>query len=241
VSRRNLLLGLAGTALVTTAGVPMVARAAVPRRTIHFLRYHSGEKLTAPYFVNGRYQDDVLKEINQICRDLREKEETAMDVHLMDYVYAVAEAVNPHATVEIISAYRTPKTNQWLRSKSTNVAKKSLHMEGRAMDIRIHGHEPEEVAEVARRMKRGGVGLYIKSGFVHLDTGRPRFWGITPEQTKQARLDAAAHAHKPRLVSAAPAPAPTPVEKQRIVGLRPSLRPDAPSPSVRTLPTIRPL
>lgn len=222
-TRRTLLLGLAGTALVSTAGVStfgLPAEAATPGRTLRFLRYHSGERLTARYFTDGHYRDDVLQEINKLCRDLREKEQTAMDVHLIDYVYAVARAVDPNAVVEIISAYRTPKTNGWLRAKSSNVAKKSKHMEGRAMDIRIHGHEPEKVAEIARDMKRGGVGLYDSSGFVHLDTGKPRFWHVTAQDTKEAR----------------------------VIGLKPSLRPALdPAPAagstlqaVRALPSLRP-
>jgi uncharacterized protein YcbK (DUF882 family) len=238
VSRRTLLAGLAGTALVTATGVP--AAAATPGRTLQFFRYHSGEKLTAPYFAHHHYRDNILQEINKICRDLREKQETVMDVHLLDYVYAVAHAVDPNPVVEIISAYRTPKTNAWLRSKSTNVAKHSLHMQGRAMDIRIRGHEPEQVAAVARSMKRGGVGLYVRSGFVHLDTGSPRFWGITPAQTRQAQLDAAAHRH-PAQTAQLDAGPPHPIDRSRFVGLKPSLRPDAGAPIVRTRPTVRPL
>lgn len=241
ISRRTLLLGLAGTALVSTAGFP--AQAATPGRTIRFMRYHSGEKLTARYFAEGRYRDGVLQDINKLCRDLREKEQTAMDVHLLDYVHAVVEAVDPNAVVEIISAYRTPKTNGWLRSKSTNVAKRSLHLEGRAIDIRIRGHEPEKVAEVARGLKRGGVGLYIASGFVHLDTGKPRFWGITPDQTRKAQVaattpDPASQA----LPASAPPPAATPAKRPRFVSIRPSLRPDVDpaSPVVSARPSLRP-
>lgn len=238
LTRRTLLLGLAGTALASTTGLP--ALAATPARTIRFLRYHSGEKLVARYFADGHYTDGVLRQINKLCRDLREKEQTAMDVHLMDYVHAVVQAVDPNAVVEIISAYRTPKTNGWLRSKSTNVAKRSMHMEGRAIDIRLRGHDPEKVADVARGLKRGGVGLYVASGFVHLDTGKPRFWGITPEQTRKAQMAAAeqARADNPQLVAAAPEPA----GRRRFVSLRPSLRPDPGETiqAVRSLPSLRP-
>lgn len=237
VTRRTLLLGLGGAGLAAATGALTPAFAAIDRgRTIRFLRYHSGERLTAHYFSHGHYRDAVLQRVNRLCRDLLQKQETAMDVHLLDYVYAVAKAVDPHALVEIISAYRTPKTNSWLRSKSTNVAKHSLHMQGRAMDIRIHGHEPEEVADVARGLKRGGVGLYITSAFVHLDTGKPRFWEITPEKTREGRLAAEANAKHTQVVALREPKA------ARSVSLQPSLRPDAGTAlrSVRALPTIRP-
>lgn len=145
-------------------------------RRLKLFRYHGGKRLTADYYKNGTYQDDVLRKINTLCQDQLRKEAINMDPTLIDYVHEVCRALNPNATVQIISAYRTPKTNAILRGKSKNVAKKSLHMQGRAIDIRIPPYAVEELAEVAQSLRMGGVGVYRRSGFVHLDTGRPRLW-----------------------------------------------------------------
>ena len=180
-SRRQVLTGLSAVtltgALLGSPALPVQARAPAGKvRRLKLLRYHGGARLTADYYRNGAYQTAALKQINRLCRDQLQNEATAMDPALIDYMYEVCRAINGKATVHIISAYRTAKTNMMLRGKSTNVSRKSLHMLGRAIDIRIPPHAAEEVAEAARSLHMGGVGLYRKSGFVHLDTGPARFW-----------------------------------------------------------------
>lgn len=181
VSRRQLLAGLSSVAvtgaLIGLPTRPVAARAPAGQvRRLKLLRYHGGARLTAVYYRNGSYQAAVLAKINRLCRDQLQNEATDMDPALIDYMHEVCRAVDANATVHIISAYRTAKTNIMLRGKSTNVSRKSLHMQGRAIDIRIPPHGAEEVAEAARALRMGGVGLYRKSGFVHLDTGPARFW-----------------------------------------------------------------
>jgi len=179
--RRQILTALSAATvtgvLVGVPAFPVQARApAGNNRRLKLLRYHGGARLTAHYYRNGSYQPAVLKQINRLCRDQLQNEATVMDPALIDFMYEVCRAIDGKATVHIISAYRTAKTNLMLRGKSANVSKKSLHMQGRAIDIRIPPHAAEEVAEAARSLNMGGVGLYRKSGFVHLDTGPARFW-----------------------------------------------------------------
>ena len=181
LSRRRLLANVSAIAVIGAVigppAFPALARApAGNSRRLKLLRYHGGARLTAHYYRNGSYQAAVLKQINRLCRDQVQNEATEMDPALIDFMYEVCRAVNSKATVHVISAYRTARTNMMLRGKSTNVSKKSLHMQGRAIDIRIPPHAAEEVAEAARSLHMGGVGLYRKSGFVHLDTGPARFW-----------------------------------------------------------------
>jgi uncharacterized protein YcbK (DUF882 family) len=76
----------------------------------------------------------------------------------------------------VIGGYRSPKTNEMLRKRSNGVAKRSLHMQGRAIDVRIPGTDSARLREVAADLRLGGVGYYRSSDFVHLDTGRPRVW-----------------------------------------------------------------
>lgn len=181
LSRRHLLGSASAVAvmgaMIGVSALPALARApAGNSRRLKLLRYHGGARLTAHYYRNGSYQAAVIKQINRLCRDQLQNEATDMDPALIDYMYEVCRAVDGKATVHIISAYRTAKTNVMLRGKSANVSKKSLHMQGRAIDIRIPPHAAEEVAEAARSLHMGGVGLYQKSGVVHLDTGPARFW-----------------------------------------------------------------
>jgi uncharacterized protein YcbK (DUF882 family) len=167
---------LTSAAILAMTALPEIAAAANTDRSLSFFRYHGGAKLAATYYRSGKYDRAVLNQINLICKDQLQKQHRQMDVRLIDYVHEVKQAVNPKGQVIIISAFRTPKTNAWLRRKSKNVAKKSWHTKGQAMDIRIEGVGAGEVAEAARALRMGGVGLYTRSGFVHLDTGPPRSW-----------------------------------------------------------------
>jgi len=177
IERRDLILGCAAC-----LASPPLTWGATPNahphdlRRLKLLRYHGGKRLTADYYRDGQYRDSVMRQINILCQDQLRKKATAMDPALIDYVHEVCRLIDPRATVQIISAYRTAATNAMLRGKSKNVAKKSLHTQGRAIDLRLPPYPIEEVAEAAASLRMGGVGVYRRSGFVHLDTGRPRSW-----------------------------------------------------------------
>ena len=109
-------------------------------------------------------------------RDHRANQALAMQRDLYLNLYRLQQALNPNQPIQIISGYRSPQTNQMLRAASNGVAKHSLHMEGRALDIRFPGISCRDLQKAALQMRKGGVGYYPQSGFVHIDTGRVRQW-----------------------------------------------------------------
>jgi uncharacterized protein YcbK (DUF882 family) len=119
---------------------------------------------------------DSLEYVNGYLRDFRTGESHNIDRDLLDQLYVLQQSVDSSGVFEVISAYRSPKTNAKLRNKSNGVAKKSLHMQGRAIDVRLTDVSTGNLRKAALAMKAGGVGYYKKSNFLHLDTGRFRTW-----------------------------------------------------------------
>ena len=175
------LAGLAGTLLLPRGALAHAAAAASsplpPERTLSLVSLHTGERLTAAYVRGGRYDAGALEEIDQILRDWRSGEVQPMDRGLLDLLYLLRGRVGGRGPFEIISGYRSPKTNAKLASRSGGVAKKSQHMLGKAIDVALPGTALTALHEEALALQSGGVGLYSKSGFLHLDTGRVRRWG----------------------------------------------------------------
>ena len=121
---------------------------------------------------------DQRHALNHFLRDFRTEESTAIDESLMLQLAELKHSVGNHDGVfEIISAYRSPRTNSMLRDKSRGVAKKSFHLQGRAIDVRLRGTATSDLRDAAIAMRGGGVGYYKRSDFIHLDTGRVRAWG----------------------------------------------------------------
>jgi len=146
-------------------------------RVLSFNHLHTGEKLKLTYWADGEYLSESLAEINNLLRDFRTGERYKMDPELIDLLHRLQVATGNHRAFEIISGYRSPKTNAMLRSSSSGVAKKSFHMLGQAIDVRLPGTDLKHLHKAAIEAKSGGVGLYTGSNFVHLDTGRVRNWG----------------------------------------------------------------
>ena len=138
---------------------------------------HTGEVLQTQYFDGQHYQVSELQKINYLCRDFRQNKAINMDKRLFDQLSKIQQAIGCNNQIQIISGYRSPETNKMLSSKSNGVAKKSLHMQGKAIDFRIEGVPLAEVRKAALSLKAGGVGYYPKSNFVHIDTGHFRTWG----------------------------------------------------------------
>ena len=145
-------------------------------KNLAFYNTHTHERLNICYYRNGKLDAKGLSKINYILRDHRSREVKAIDIRLLDMLHALSLKTKPQAPFHVISGYRSPSTNNKLRKKSTGVASKSLHMYGKAIDIRIPGYSTRQLRNVARKMKTGGVGYYPKSDFVHIDTGRVRYW-----------------------------------------------------------------
>jgi uncharacterized protein YcbK (DUF882 family) len=176
LSRRRFLSLCAGAA----AGLVIApAHAALDRRgqrALSFHNLHTGEQLTRTYWADGRYLAEPLAEIDHLLRDHRTGDVHPMDPGLLDLLYQLQHKVGSHSPFEIISGYRSPKTNNLLRSNSGGVAKKSLHMRGKAVDIRLPGRDLARLRKAALALRGGGVGYYPKSNFLHVDTGRIRYW-----------------------------------------------------------------
>ncbi len=147
-------------------------------RHLSFYHTHTGKHLDVVYARNGEYVPAALDEINYFLSDFRTGDLVKMDPALLDFIYDVRESLGSDGTYQVISAYRSPKTNEMLRSRSANsgVATKSQHLLGRAIDVRLEGVSSRDLRDRALSMKRGGVGYYPVSDFVHMDTGRVRSW-----------------------------------------------------------------
>jgi len=166
--------GLCGTAAVSLV---MPAMAAVPeRRSLSFVHTHTSEALRADYFSAGCYDADCLSQVNHLLRDFRTGDVHIIDPSLLDVLFDLQTLAGHEGPFEVISGYRSPATNDMLRRTSEGVAPHSLHLEGRAIDVRLRGFPTRILAEHARALQRGGVGFYASSDFVHVDTGRIRYW-----------------------------------------------------------------
>lgn len=147
-----------------------------PERSLSLYNTHTGESLKRVFWAEGTFIPESLAEINKLLRDHRTNDVAAIDPQLLTLLGTITNLVSPGETLHVISGYRSPKSNQALAGQSNGVAKHSLHMDGKAIDIRIPGRNLAYLRDSALSLKRGGVGYYPESQFVHLDTGRVRSW-----------------------------------------------------------------
>lgn len=176
--RRFLKLGLAvagGTLL--PAGLVQAKAASRAECALSFYNTHTGERCNAVYQADGRLVEDGLRQINWILRDFRSGEVERMDLSLLELLTDLRSTLGTDKPFQIISGYRSPATNSMLRhSGGGGVAKKSLHMQAKAIDIRIDGVALHHLRDAAKSLQAGGVGYYPGSDFVHVDVGRVRYW-----------------------------------------------------------------
>jgi uncharacterized protein YcbK (DUF882 family) len=138
---------------------------------------HTDERVDVTYFDGGQHLPDALAEIDRFLRDFRTGEVCRIDPGVLDVMWALGCAAGkPEGTFEIVSGYRSPRTNSSLRTQGHGVATRSLHLEGRAVDLRMRGVPTARLRDLALALRRGGVGYYVTSDFVHVDTGRFRHW-----------------------------------------------------------------
>jgi len=145
-------------------------------RQLTFYHTHTGASLEVVYQRDGVYQDEALRAVDDFLRDFRNGEEHAIDPELLDVLYEIKTLTGSHAPFQVISAYRSPTTNEMLRDRSKGVAKNSMHLHGKAIDVRLTDVPLSRLRDVALELERGGVGFYPGSDFVHVDTGRVRRW-----------------------------------------------------------------
>ena len=179
IDRREILkLGLAGTlATIVPLGFSSEAQASRGKTwRVAFKQAHTGESFNGVDRVGGKYLPEAFERLNYILRDFRTGEVFPMDPRVIDILAMVQKKAGQRQPIEILSAYRSPKTNAGLRKNSSGVAKNSFHMYGQALDLHIKGYSTSRLRSIAKSLRAGGVGYYPKSDFIHVDTGTVRSW-----------------------------------------------------------------
>ncbi|MDY0030061.1 MAG: DUF882 domain-containing protein [Pseudobdellovibrionaceae bacterium] len=179
LSRRSFLTGgltLSMSALISVSAKPALALPSGGAYSVAFRNSHTGESFAGVYRVGNKYLPEAFERINYVMRDFRVNEVFPIDPRAIDIISAVHRYTGTTNPYSVISGYRSPKTNAMLRSHSGGVAKKSLHMSGQAIDVRLEDISPKHVREIAINLKAGGVGYYPRQGFVHMDSGDFRTW-----------------------------------------------------------------
>jgi uncharacterized protein YcbK (DUF882 family) len=178
LSRRSFLRisAIAAAQLVVPAVAMARTTVQLRRRSLKFYALHTGESLTTTYWENGHYIPDELDRVNYVLRDFRANEVKPIDPTLLDLLTRIHHRLGTNEPFQVISGYRSPLTNAMLHANSEGVAVHSLHLEGKAIDICVPGRSLAQLRGAALAQQSGGVGYYPKSNFVHVDTGRVRFW-----------------------------------------------------------------
>jgi len=180
---RRQILGAAGASVIAAAwpggaqaqGVASAAGGAI-ERWLELRNTHTGEQLAVAYRAATGYVGTAIERLNWLLRDHRAQQAHPIEPVLFDRLADLAAAAGVEPRYEIISGYRSPQTNERLAAASGGVAKRSLHMQGRAIDVRLQGVSCAKLRDLAIAAAQGGVGYYRSSDFVHLDTGRVRAW-----------------------------------------------------------------
>jgi uncharacterized protein YcbK (DUF882 family) len=180
LNRRQILKAGLFASLVCLNPLPAWARyslADTEVRSLSLYNTHTGETLKkVAYWEHGAYLNDALSEINVLLRDHRAGSVKQIDPNAIDLLFALQHKFDCQCPIEIISGYRSPETNAKMSGKSRGVAKRSYHMQGKAIDLRIPDVPLKKLRKAALELGRGGVGYYPKSNFVHVDTGPVRAW-----------------------------------------------------------------
>ena len=177
---RRLFLGRAARLLTVGAALPLArpALAALPNaRSLEFAHTHTGERLSVVFAIGEQHVPEALNRLNLFLRDHYSGEVGNIDPQLFELLFRVRQELGCEQPFQVISGYRCAGTNSRLRNTGGGgVARQSLHMQGKAIDIRLPGSDLLRLHKAAVGLKGGGVGLYRSSNFIHVDTGRVRYW-----------------------------------------------------------------
>ena len=178
---RRFLLGAFATTIVSAAPTFSKAAGFLRRsgdiRRLSMYSKRSGERVNTIYWVDGHYIPEAIDEINRIMRDWRRNEIKQIDLRTIDIMAASHRLLDTDEPYQLLSGYRSARTNAMLRRQSRLVAKKSLHISGQAADLRLSSRSVRQLSKAANSCKAGGVGRYSRSNFVHVDCGPLRSWG----------------------------------------------------------------
>ncbi|MDB5392538.1 MAG: hypothetical protein JWM91_44 [Rhodospirillales bacterium] len=170
----------AGLCLVAAMATPIPAFAKAlatkPNRELSFVNLHTGERLKAEYVHNGAYVPSALRAISVLMRDHHNNKIHPIDPHLIDVAHMLHSRVRSNVSLNIVCGYRSPETNAMMHEISAGVAVHSMHIQGKAMDIRLPGTHLAALKKTALALDLGGVGYYPEDNFLHIDTGAKRHW-----------------------------------------------------------------
>ena len=145
-------------------------------RKIRFQNSNTGEKVNTIYWIEGEYVSEALSEINYFMRDWRQNKVRKIDTANLDIIAATQVLLDTEEPFELLSGYRTIKTNKMLSRVTPGVARNSFHIKGMAADLRMRSRSVNQIAKAAESCNSGGVGRYVRSSFVHIDCGPTRRW-----------------------------------------------------------------
>jgi len=174
--RRQILKAAVGTCTLLALPNVQAEIFKMNERKLAFLNLHTNERIQVTYWADGDYLTDGLTAINSVLRDHRTGETYPIDHQLLNMLQLLHHKMDSKREFHVISGYRSPHTNAQLNAKSSGVAKRSLHMQGMAIDIRLPGHALADLRKAALSLQAGGVGYYPGSDFIHIDTGHVRQW-----------------------------------------------------------------
>lgn len=180
VTRRGVLGAFAATTLTavpTFSNAAGFLRGAGDIRRLRMYSGRTGESIDTIYWIEGDYIKEAVKEINYFMRDWRSDSVKSIDTRAIDIMAASHSLLDANEPYMMLSGYRSPQTNNMLRSRSRSVAKNSLHMQGQAADLRLGTRSVRQISKAAIACRAGGVGSYSRSNFVHMDCGPIRTWG----------------------------------------------------------------
>jgi len=180
MTRRGLLGAFTATALIaapTYSNAFGFLRGAGDIRRIRMYSGRTGESIDTIYWIEGKYINEAMAEVNHFMRDWRSGAKVNIDARTIDIMAAAHRLMDVSEPYMMLSGYRSPQTNAMLRSRSRGVAKDSLHVHGKAADLRLKSRSVGQMAKAAEACASGGVGRYSRSNFVHMDCGPVRSWG----------------------------------------------------------------
>jgi uncharacterized protein YcbK (DUF882 family) len=170
----------AGLGLVAAVATPMPAWARIlakkPNRELSFLNLHTGERLKAEYFHNGQYVPSAMHAVSVLLRDHHNNKIHPIDPYLLDLAHLLHANVASATPINVVCGYRSPETNAMMHEVSAGAAVHSMHIQGKAIDIRLPGTRLSSLRKAALALRQGGVGYYPEDNFVHIDTGKVRHW-----------------------------------------------------------------
>ena len=179
LSRRRFIRWVVFSGLASLSPSPVIAairNCATPERSLSLYNPNTKEALDTTYWSNGRYVRKALADISHIMRDRRTGEIKPIDTQLLEVLHAIGIELKTQESFHIMSGYRSPQTNALLRKRGKAAAANSFHMQGKAVDIRVPRCRLSSLRRVSFNLRRGGVGYYPRSGFVHVDVGPLRYW-----------------------------------------------------------------